>query len=355
MEADKLTKRNTRVDTMKALLIIAMVIGHSTSPWTTYIYLFHMPAFIMLSGYTYSGERYKTGQYIRKKLQTILIPTVLINIVYVIYYCLMQSIGLYAMICEDVPMSLGTRISGLFLYWATPDLGGATWFLIVLFETECIVKMVECFLEKIQRKNLFLIIILMLGCSGYILIQTGHFLPYCIDLALMACLYYGMGILIRKTALITCIDKKVMFPFCVITTFFFGRFYFYGTLPMNWPTRDFSNLFVQLLSYFAAIYLIWCIAVIVNASVICSVSRWIGRHTYCILITHFAVFRLFFWIGYELGIVREVQLRHLVPDAETASKGGWILISVLTISVCCLIAKLAEKNRWTNYLFNARI
>ncbi|WP_397334021.1 hypothetical protein [Paenibacillus sp. YN15] len=32
--------------------------GHAGAPFTTYIYLFHMPAFIFISGYTYNGNKY---------------------------------------------------------------------------------------------------------------------------------------------------------------------------------------------------------------------------------------------------------------------------------------------------------
>ena len=51
-------KRVDWVDIFKGIVIILMVIGHSTSPWVGWIYLFHMPAFIFSSGYTVNIKKY---------------------------------------------------------------------------------------------------------------------------------------------------------------------------------------------------------------------------------------------------------------------------------------------------------
>lgn len=353
MERNKLAERNTCIDVMKALLIIAMVIGHSTSPWITYIYLFHMPAFFVLSGYTYQGARYKVGQYIQKKFLTVLVPAVAINFGYIIFYTLMQETDKYAFICSGEPVALWSRVRDFLLYWSTPDLGGATWFLPVLFEVECIIKILDSIVKKARK--LFLPCILGIGIGGYWLAVYIVGVPYFIDLAMIGCLYYGIGILIQKTRLWLQIDAKVMGPIAVVSTLFFGRFYFYGRLPMNWPTRDFANPFIQLWSCFGAFYLVWNIAKYLDVSFAAPLLRWIGRHTYCILITHFAVFRVLFWIGVCLEKISITQMQHLTPDAETAFGGRWILISASTVLLCCVIAKIAEKNKWTSYLFNAKL
>lgn len=44
-------KRNPLIDYMKAIGIILMVMGHSGSPITLWIYLFHMSLFFIISGY----------------------------------------------------------------------------------------------------------------------------------------------------------------------------------------------------------------------------------------------------------------------------------------------------------------
>lgn len=45
-------KRISWVDAFKGLCIVMMVWGHTGAPGTAYIYLFHVPAFFILSGAT---------------------------------------------------------------------------------------------------------------------------------------------------------------------------------------------------------------------------------------------------------------------------------------------------------------
>lgn len=65
-ETDKKMERDNYFDNYKAFLIILVVVGHfinpltESVPWTEYvrkaIFIFHMPAFIFISGYFF-----KTG------------------------------------------------------------------------------------------------------------------------------------------------------------------------------------------------------------------------------------------------------------------------------------------------------
>lgn len=89
------TKRSNFFDNAKFILIFLVVFGHLISPvkendkilFTLYtvIYLFHMPAFIFISGYFAKGFR-KKG-YLKKSLQKILLPYILFQFIYsVVYY-----------------------------------------------------------------------------------------------------------------------------------------------------------------------------------------------------------------------------------------------------------------------------
>ncbi len=348
-------KRIDWIDTMKALLIIAMVIGHSTSPMVIYIYIFHMPAFFVLSGYTYGGKNKTLAGFIKNKVVSLLLPALLINMIYIILLCIMQETGCYNVISTEIKMSFFERIVGLFTKLQTTEYGGATWFLFVLFEVEVIIKVIETILKKIKCDKYILYLIFILGGVGCALIEVHTILPYYLDLALVACLYFGIGLFFREKDLVECIDKKVMIPLCLIAVIFFGNYYFKNDIPMNWPTRDFSNIFIQLISCFASIYLVMYLSQKITCTKIGIYLQWIGKHTYCILITHFVVFRLLFGVGVLCGILPITQMKLLTPESSTAKNGGWIIISSLTIIICCVVAFVAKKNRWTNYLFNAKL
>lgn len=145
------------VDTMKAFLIISVVIGHSTSPLVTYIYLFHMPAFFMLAGYTYRGDKMKIGAFLKKDAHYFSSCCadkfdLCINIFH------RTDGGWLSVISNEAQMGLKERIVALVGNLQTTDLG-ASWFLFVFFETEILV----IFAGVRRNEKLFETLVFMVG------------------------------------------------------------------------------------------------------------------------------------------------------------------------------------------------
>ncbi|MGG3468922.1 acyltransferase family protein [Neobacillus pocheonensis] len=90
------SKRSKYFDNAKCILIFLVVFGHLISPlkehdgilFTLYsvIFLFHMPAFILISGYFAKG--YKKKGYLIKSVKKILIPYLIFQLIYSVYYYL---------------------------------------------------------------------------------------------------------------------------------------------------------------------------------------------------------------------------------------------------------------------------
>ncbi|OIK10949.1 acyltransferase [Bacillus sp. MUM 116] len=90
------SKRSMFFDNAKFVLIFLVVFGHMISPlknddgflFTLYtvIFLFHMPAFILISGYFAKGFR-KKG-YLLKTVKKVLIPYFIFQVIYSIFYYL---------------------------------------------------------------------------------------------------------------------------------------------------------------------------------------------------------------------------------------------------------------------------
>jgi len=90
------SKRSKYFDNAKFILIFLVVFGHIISPlkehdgilFTLYtvIFLFHMPAFILISGYFAKG--FKKKGYLMKSVKKILIPYFIFQFIYSIYYYL---------------------------------------------------------------------------------------------------------------------------------------------------------------------------------------------------------------------------------------------------------------------------
>ncbi|WP_307256842.1 acyltransferase family protein [Oikeobacillus pervagus] len=89
-----MTKRNFYFDNAKFILIFFVVFGHLIQSYIhddsifftiyTTIYMFHMPAFILMSGF-FAKNFHKKG-YVMKLLKKLLLPYFLFQITYTIYY-----------------------------------------------------------------------------------------------------------------------------------------------------------------------------------------------------------------------------------------------------------------------------
>lgn len=64
------------IDTAKAFAIILMVVGHTSVPkvLSDWIWSFHMPFFFFVSGMTTNWQKRKTLEFIRTRVQTLLVP-----------------------------------------------------------------------------------------------------------------------------------------------------------------------------------------------------------------------------------------------------------------------------------------
>ena len=76
------TKRNTVIDFAKGLAIVLMLADHIIKTGS-FITSFHMPLFIILSGYFFKNIPFK--EYLLKKVKSLLIPYAILNIIALIF------------------------------------------------------------------------------------------------------------------------------------------------------------------------------------------------------------------------------------------------------------------------------
>ena len=88
-----MAKRDAYFDNVKFILIVLVVFGHLLTPFINdeqwlrtlyiFIYTFHMPAFILISGYFAKGYR-KKG-YMWKMAKKVLLPYIIFQLIYAVY------------------------------------------------------------------------------------------------------------------------------------------------------------------------------------------------------------------------------------------------------------------------------
>lgn len=190
------SKRSQYFDNAKFILIFLVVFGHVISPLKgkdnllstlyTFIFLFHMPAFILISGYFAKGYR-KKG-YVRKAFKKILIPYVIFQVIYSLFYFWNGETAAF-------------KIDLFHPHWTL-------WFLLSLF----------CW-------NLFLYVFARLGWIGFfIAVALGIGIGYIDHIGSFLSLsrtfvffpYFLLGFLLQREQLTKIIRNKIAFPIGIL-------------------------------------------------------------------------------------------------------------------------------------------
>lgn len=180
---DKLLKRNKEIDIAKGIGIISVVYGHTVSSLHTYIYIFHMPLFFIISGFLYaSKEREPLKLYARKKFHSLILSYIILLIMtnallLILFHFTGQEFTIYK--------SMLIRPYGA---------AGALWFLLALFWVTVIYKIIDIYVAynyKAATVVLFFVI-------GRILSALGIHVPTFIDTACTSLIFYLAGIILCK-------------------------------------------------------------------------------------------------------------------------------------------------------------
>lgn len=189
-------EQSRRLNIVKALCIILMVVGHSDPPAGLhgFIYLFHMPAFFFLSGYLFKESWLdRPGGFIKKRLGTLYAPYVFWELVFLLLGGLFFRLHL-----ADTQLTGREMLSQAFKYITfrghQPLLNGY-WFLKTLFFCST-----GCFfvLKLFPRKPAFLAawiagLLAAAGCCRLVPFDTTM-----ISRLLLACAFYLSGFLFAR-------------------------------------------------------------------------------------------------------------------------------------------------------------
>jgi fucose 4-O-acetylase-like acetyltransferase len=182
------------LDVGKGLLILLVVLGHSSFPFNQFIYWFHMPAFFLIGGIVHKQpEGEIKWSFIRRKFDSLIIP----------YLSFGLSISII-IACYSLPIyGFGAVKSwvlqfGRLLYSGGGVFGafGAFWFIPCLFLTI----LVFGFVRSLTKNNTALSLVLLLFyLAGFVLGKFPAFVyPWSINVVPMAVFFYGLGYQVKS-------------------------------------------------------------------------------------------------------------------------------------------------------------
>ena len=199
-------ERNRSIDVAKGILILTVVVGHSGSFFSNYLYWFHMPAFFMISGFLFKKcERWNSARdYLVRKIQSY-------AILYLSYFVLLTLVRLLYTDASSFTLSkvlvklfVGGRFVGMEL--------GTFWFVTCLAISLIAFTMIQTF---VRRRAYQLLILTGLYClahgEAYLQNKRGmaFYIPWNMDVALLAVCYVAIGFYSQQWLLRLMRDRRL--------------------------------------------------------------------------------------------------------------------------------------------------
>lgn len=343
--------RNNFIDFVKAIAIICVVFGHCIqygsggailykaaffdNPVFTFIYSFHMPLFMLVSGYlfAYSANRRSIVGNVKNKFMTLVLPI----FVWVSVSCFITIVIDYLNNCDIHPFGVfRTYIYDLFLSF---------WFLWSIFWSSMVVLLIRQFLKDSWIAYLFVVIISLFIPNMYNIQMYSFMFPYYV-------LGYKYNNYLVSHNCIKSSLERYKTKILVWASILFGALLFlynynayiytsgYCILKGNVLYQlfiDFYRFCIGLIGGIFFILLLDKVYSIVQEGNIRKLLLYIGQQTMGIYIIHIYIV--------SLVLVKFTKKLHCINYGIT------VLESIVMIASCLLCIMILKKNRFTNRLF----
>jgi len=309
------------IDNVKGLTIFAVVLGHIATPFTDFIFSWHVPAFFFLSGFFINFER-PMKESIKKESRRLFVPFFIFGILGLIAEIIKRNLfpG-FEFVFQD--FSVVKEIQGLFFWMDFTHMhqyGFILWFLAALFWGKLILQFLLKFIKnKIAIGIICLIIFFALANRGFIF-------PFSIDKGLLS-LAWMFGGYFYYNYFIKGKKESRMDLYAII--FAIGVFFTFSLPSIDIASKIVQTPLISLLYSFSIIFLITIIFKnfgdkYLNNSFL---ENW-GKNSLNILVMHPYTNN----VGYIIG--------------NKFFNGNWIVIlivSVIILIISLLIIKYAGK------------
>jgi len=323
MPKGKEQNREAWVDIAKAFCIMAIVQGHIfymnwTKPYnvtlgiTYMLYWFHIPAFLMLSGYLYKSlEPQELGPWVKNRTRRLLVP-------YASFIVLLYPV---ALLLNNQTASIPNMQGNLLIFlWGGKVLAGIysiMWFITCLYLTQVIFACVETKLKKRDLLILFICAVYLFAhlLTSYLQNNWGNLItsvhkvsflsglgpeglkyidlaiicpPLSIDVVPLAVAYYGLGYLAQPYLKDVKKIAFILLPLSLCIIYYLGivdNFAYRVDLRLG----TYNHLFLDLVVPVVLSLALFSIAQYYAATPVRKFLAYIGQNTMVIMYLHFAV------------------------------------------------------------------
>ena len=276
--APQIDGRDETIDIAKAILIVLMLIGHQRvgQRLNQMIYSFHMMAFVFFAGYCFKPvARENLKNAIGKRCRTLLLPYFMWGVGYI----LLNHYGVFS----ELKTVLGAVSFTKTLFTDIPSVG-PVYFIPMLF----VIWITYVFIRNCgigEKKYAIHAIVLCISLVGGLLGKLGYWLPWSIDCAWYALVFYHIGYCFKKYRVLEniCCRYYLYFPLAIVWMYMM----FSGGMEL--ATRTYGTYSITLLGAISATVILYMLCGYLyrnlNSKLRVALTL-IGRNTLYILLFH---------------------------------------------------------------------
>lgn len=342
-------KRDNRIDIIRAICIVLMVLGHAvivcgdrgTSLFVRWISLFHMPAFFIASGFFWKDSAITDGKsylkYLWKKVKTLYLPYVLINVAFLILNNFFVSIYFYpeSMRYDSFPIK---EILGTFIFLGSvTSFGGATWFLRALFVASVVQATIRLVIKNLKARQIIQTALAIACLITYVIIKILN-LDYGLMEKILTVIWgYGfivVGIIFKANVGRFEWSNKIRAIVSIISlVLLVGATFLMEKVALTIPILD------GVVGGIIGWVMLWCVANIIDEKLpkLTNVLSFIGVNTLFIVLWHFFFFKP---TSLVYLLIKDLPLTRLAENPVLVNESLWlgIFYTIISLALCLLLA-----------------
>lgn len=335
------------IDCCRGILAVLIIVFHIWGMFNGFVSSFTVASFFILSGYISNADQYSVADFIKKKIRTLLVPYFVVNTVYYFAFQFLKSICL-EMVCPSV-IEEGT---GLLQYWVNvlefPTNGGwftASWFVWVLFWVVVFDKVGKSIFRGKRVWIYWCIIVGLNVVVQYTVIDMQQ--PWFAygDLIVIGCLFYNCGSILKRIDILNkiymCKNSQILGGMILLICYVI--YLKNPCLAVDWPRRQFENIFLSLFYTLILFGIVFIIARGISERNKGSVLEHLGRIAMPVMLLQFLVFQIFQVFEIAIG----VKDKSLLPafSIATFSRWDWIFYTCITCWIIIKIDNVCRKSK----------
>lgn len=324
-------QRYETIDIIKGMAIILMVYGHTFGALRSFVYLFHMPVFFMVSGYCWnsrhSASRDSRQGYVFDKARKLLVPMFTCYIAVILLRNVFVRLHFYSddpafLVAGDtapisqynvMPESFHDMVvhcyQTLIFKYEPPQLGGPVWFLYALFMVNVAHCYITCCISKAKHRTTRIVLwglVFIVFCYLALVFSNGHGADY-IEIrhlrlpAGFVCYLLGknMGIIASSVSVrkkLAWFEVRSFFAWILCGTSIIGLCLLlpYGTLELS--TASIINPAFLAVSALCGWSFLYTFALSVQKMRFSRLIEYTGKHTMSVVTLHLFAFKLVNWV-----------------------------------------------------------